>query len=85
MKITVGVLMTFLVSVELGPLLFFFFLRLLRDLELLALPVSVSVFAFVEALLCVPAAGPALKPTVVGFGILSSVILNLSNVADSLT
>ena len=84
MKITVGALMTLLVSVELGPLLFFLFF-LLRDLELLALPVSVSVFAFVKALLCVPAAGPALEPAVVGLEILSSVMLNLSNVADSST
>ena len=84
MKITVGALMTLLVSVELGPLLFFL-LFLLRDLELLALPVSVSVFAFVKALLCVPAVGPALEPAVVGVEILSSVMLNLSNVADSST
>ena len=79
LKITVGVLVTLLVSVELDPPLFFFFLRL-RDLELLALPISVSVFVVTKALLCIPTAGALLVWVV----ILSSVMLNSSYVVDSL-
>ena len=71
----------FLTSVVLDPPLFFFFLRLLRDLELLVLPVSGSVLPFDEALFCVTVVGTAGAPSF-WVVVVSSVILNLPYVAD---
>ncbi len=74
-------LVTFLASVVLDSPLFFFFVRLLRDLELLVLPVSVFVLPFDEALFCVTVVGTAGTPSF-WLVVVSSAILNRSYVAD---